>query len=147
MLSWHTYICMRVCIRVAKSWKISSKFWKLSRNFENFPGFLGIFLGFLESFWKFTGNFPPLCNPRVYVFSYRGCSHRRCFSIPVSYFSVVFLCKLARRTCMNIALMSRIFCSLSHMSAAFLRFCVELKEFTLLHAVTSPKTPEAGQAL
>ncbi len=44
--------------RVAKRWKISSKFWKHSRNFGNFPGF----------FWNLPGiygKFPPLCNPNI----------------------------------------------------------------------------------
>ncbi len=42
--------------RVAKRWKMSSKFRKHSRNFGNFPGFL-------ESLRKFTLKCSPLCNP------------------------------------------------------------------------------------
>ncbi len=34
---------------------------------------------------------------------------------------------------MTVALASRVFCSISHMSAVFLRRCVKLKEFQLLH--------------
>ncbi len=49
-------------LKVAKRWKVSSKFWKHSENFGKFPGFFGIFQEFLESFRKFTGYFPPLCN-------------------------------------------------------------------------------------
>ncbi len=35
---------------------------------------------------------------------------------------------------MTVALASYIFCSVSHMSTVFLRQCVKLKEFQLLHA-------------
>ncbi len=57
--AYHNYISrffLSILSRVAKSWKISSKFRKLSGIFGNLPGFL-------ESFRKFTGNFPPICNP------------------------------------------------------------------------------------
>ncbi len=36
---------------------------KIFQYISKIPGFFGIFLGFFESFWKFTGNVPPLCNP------------------------------------------------------------------------------------
>ncbi len=56
LCSSNMYILKQSCwpsIRVAKSWKISSKFWKLSRNFGNLPGILETFW----DFWKFTGIF------------------------------------------------------------------------------------------
>ncbi len=46
-------------IRVAKRWKISRKFRKHSRNVRKFPGFFGIFRGFLERFRKISTP----CNP------------------------------------------------------------------------------------
>ncbi len=45
------------------------------------------------------------------------------------YFSMVFLCKNALDT-----LVSCMFFSVLHMSAAFLRRCVKLNKFQLLHA-------------
>ncbi len=39
--------------RVAKSWKISSKFWKLTGIFGNLPEFLETY----RNFWKLTGIF------------------------------------------------------------------------------------------
>lgn len=36
---------------------------QLMLNFGNIPGFLGKFQKFLESFRKFTGNIPSVCNP------------------------------------------------------------------------------------
>ncbi len=83
-------------------------------------------------------------------------SHRMHFSIPVYYFSIVFLCKHARGTCMRSHFAS--FAVSRHMSIAFLRrrvkFSKNVKFYTQRHSVMlapepwpNQKTTEAGKAL
>lgn len=77
--------------------------------------------------------------------------HRMCFFfyviffIQICYFSIVFLCERARWPCMTVALVFHIFCSVSHMSAMFLRH--RIKNFNFYTQRTNQKTPEPGQAL
>ncbi len=87
----------------------------------------------------------------------RGCSYRTCFSRPMCYFSIVFLCTCARPMFVTIVLMSCIFYSISHMSTTFLRHHGMWKQFQLLHAsafnecqfqtMDQSEDPETGQVL
>ncbi len=68
-----------VVVRVAKSWKISSKFRKLSRNFGNLLGILETF----RDFWKFTNFWYVICE---YYHSLEIFNHM----VPVSSFRIVY---------------------------------------------------------
>ncbi len=55
----------RILINVYHYFLRLQKGGKFPVNFGSIPGFFVVFQEFLGSFWIFTGNFPPLCNPTI----------------------------------------------------------------------------------